>query len=61
MKPVLATLQGLWNKEDGAITVDWVVLTAIVAVFGGMMVGAMWDEVTTLGDQIGAFVGAREV
>ena len=39
--------------QDGAVTVDWVVLTAAVVVLGGVVGGAVSTGVNNLGNTIG--------
>jgi hypothetical protein len=48
-------------KEDGAVTVDWVVLTATMTVIGGMIVGMTIDGTTDVGNQIGSILTNKEV
>lgn len=61
MKASFAALRTMWNDEDGAVTVDWVLLTAIVVGFGGMAVGLLLDETSSLSEAIAAYISAREV
>lgn len=40
------------NDEAGAVTVDWVVLTAAMVVIGGSLVGAVNSGIATSGTNI---------
>ena len=43
-----------WMSDvDGAVTVDWVVLTAKMTVIGGVIVAMTVDGTTDVGNQIG--------
>lgn len=57
MKKVTA----FWTEEDGAITVDWVVLTAAVIALAMAAFTPVLGGVTSLGDAINAVLAALEV
>ena len=40
------------NCEDGAVTVDWVVLSATIVLFGAVMIGIYKDGVFNLSSSI---------
>ncbi|MFP1644492.1 hypothetical protein [Pontitalea aquivivens] len=61
MKTHFAALRLAWKDEDGAVTVDWVVLTAVVVGFGAMVVGLLFDGTSSLSEAIAAYLSAREV
>ena len=42
------------NDESGAVTVDWVVLTAALVLVGGTVLTAVSDGMGDLADDIGA-------
>ncbi len=46
---------------DGAVTVDWVVLTATLAVIGGIVVSMTVDGTTDVGNQIGTVLTNKPV
>ena len=49
------------KDEHGAVTVDWVVLTASL-VSMGMIVGvALWGETGGVSEMIASFIGSQEV
>ncbi|MDU8942949.1 Flp family type IVb pilin [Ovoidimarina sediminis] len=49
-------LKEFFRNEDGAITVDWVVLTAGACFFGVVIVGSIQSAVTDKSEGIGADV-----
>ena len=50
---MLKFIKNFRRDEDGAVTVDWVVLTAAVVVLGGVVGGAVSTGVNNLGNTIG--------
>lgn len=57
----LQALRNMRKDEDGAVTVDWVVLTAAVVSFG-MLVGAViWGQTGGLSKTIADYLGTTEV
>ncbi|MDU8942947.1 Flp family type IVb pilin [Ovoidimarina sediminis] len=49
------------DDEDGAVTVDWVVLTAAIVGLGVAVIGSVRTATTTLGDKISTAIDAQEV
>ncbi|MEY8097033.1 Flp family type IVb pilin [Falsihalocynthiibacter sp. S25ZX9] len=49
------------NDESGAVTVDWVVLTAAIVGLGVAVLATVKDGVTTLSETISTEVGAITV
>lgn len=49
------------TAEDGAVTVDWVVLTATMAVVGGIIVALTVDGTTDVGNQISTVLSEKTV
>jgi len=49
------------TDADGAVTVDWVVLTATMAVIGGVIVAMTVDGTTDVGNQIGTVLADKPV
>ena len=49
------------KDEDGAVTVDWVVLTAAVVGLGVAAYSAIETETANLASDIGATIGAEDV
>ncbi|WP_169836814.1 hypothetical protein [Thioclava marina] len=57
----LQALRNMRKDDDGAVTVDWVVLTAAVVSFG-MLVGAViWGQTGGLSKTIADYLGTTEV
>lgn len=46
------------NDEDGAVTVDWVVLTAAIVVLGGVVMAAIKGGVVTAASNIGNYLSS---
>lgn len=44
------------KREDGAVTVDWIVLTAAVVGLAVMIAIAMQDGTVSLGDKVAGFM-----
>ena len=49
------------NDEDGAVTVDWVVLTAAIVGLGVAVIASVRTATTTLGDKISTAVESQTV
>ena len=49
------------NDEDGAVTVDWVVLTAAVVALGGFAAAAITTGATDLSDSIWAYMDSLDL
>lgn len=63
-EPSLGIFQRVKNwcaDTDGAVTVDWVVLTATLAVIGGIVVSMTVDGTTDVGNQIGTVLAEKPV
>ncbi|MHC0053319.1 pilus assembly protein [Actibacterium sp. D379-3] len=54
-------IQNFHNDESGAVTVDWVVLTAAVVGLGLVVVSAADDGMSTLAGRISSEVGGMSV
>jgi len=48
------------KDEDGAVTVDWVVLTAAVVALAGAAYTAIEDGATSLTDSTGTFISDQD-
>jgi Flp pilus assembly pilin Flp len=48
------------NDEDGAVTVDWVVLTAAVVALAGAAYSSIESGATALTSTTGAFITAQD-
>ncbi|PTV96265.1 hypothetical protein C8J27_10259 [Rhodobacter aestuarii] len=63
MKPCICKTRLLKSihAEDGAVTVDWVVLTAAVVSLG-MIVGlVIWNNSGSIAQMIASYIGSQEV
>lgn len=49
------------RDEDGAVTVDWVVLTAIIGLIGAGIVAALSGETTRVGAETAAALARIEL
>jgi Flp pilus assembly pilin Flp len=54
-------LKKFHNDENGAVTVDWVVLTAAIVGLGLVVMQTVGDGVVSLGDDIAADVSGTTV
>lgn len=50
-----------WHDEKGAITIDWVVLTAAIIGLGLAVLALIGDGTMSLSDKLGLWLGAMEV
>lgn len=48
------------KSEDGAVTVDWVVLTAAIVSLAVAAILSIHGSTGNVGDVVGAWLGARE-
>jgi len=54
----------LWARlraEDGAVTVDWVVLTAAVVSMGMVIGSTIWGDTGGIASQIAEYIGTQSV
>lgn len=51
----------LASNEDGAVTVDWVVLTAGVVALGAMAVAAITGNLGTVGSKVSSFMASQTI
>lgn len=54
-------LRRLIRGEDGAVTVDWVVITAAIVLLASLVGNGIRDETIEAGERVGAQVAAMEV
>jgi len=57
----MSTLRNFLNDEDGAVTVDFVVLTAAICLLGFVVIFLFSDGATDLANRIQAFLENVEV
>ena len=54
-------ISDFFRAEDGAVTVDWVVLTASVVALG-MVVGAViWNNSNNISHDVATYIGAQKI
>ncbi|WP_093991396.1 Flp family type IVb pilin [Flavimaricola marinus] len=58
---MLNKLQRFRAEEDGAVTVDWVVLTAGLLILGILVVGSIQSGATETSGALGTQLGAAQV
>jgi Flp pilus assembly pilin Flp len=57
---LMTFLKSFKNDESGAVTVDWVVLTAAIVGLGMVVMGTVGDGITGLGEAIVTDLGTRQ-
>ena len=53
---MLTRIHSFWKEDDGAVTVDWVVLTAAIVAIGVAVTAAMTTSTTSLSNDIWAYM-----
>lgn len=53
---MLTRIHSFWKEDDGAVTVDWVVLTAAIVAIGVAVAAAMTTSTTSLSNDIWAYM-----
>ncbi|MDX8347278.1 hypothetical protein SLH49_04685 [Cognatiyoonia sp. IB215446] len=61
MNMIKAKLNALCDNEDGAVTLDFVVLVATIVLLGLAVVGAFDDETTALANNIASNIASVQV
>lgn len=54
-------IKSFWKAEDGAVTVDWIVITAAIVGLAVMGAGAAKDGINALGGKVATEVGDTDV
>ena len=49
------------HAEDGAVTVDWVVLTASVVSLGMIVGGVIWNNSNNISHDVATYIGTQKV
>lgn len=50
-----------FRAEEGAVTVDWVVLTASVVSLGALMGGMIWSNTDNAAMDVATFIGTQTI
>ena len=58
---MMTQLKRFCRQEDGAVTVDWVVLTAFLVGMTLIIIAGIMEAATDPADSLGAFLTAEEV
>lgn len=58
---MLKYIQKFIRREDGAVTVDWVVLTAAVVVLAGVAITSLQTASGGLGENVGDYLSNVEI
>lgn len=53
-------LARLANSEDGAVTVDWVVITAAIVVLASLLVNGIREETSAAAERVGTKISEVE-
>ena len=56
-----AILGGFAQREDGAVTVDWVVLTASICGLVVLAMAGLQGNMTSIGQQVENFLNTRSI
>ena len=54
-------LKDFLRRESGAVTVDWVVLTAAVVALAGLVIVSIQSSTGGLGESVGEYISSRPV
>jgi Flp pilus assembly pilin Flp len=58
---MMHTLRRFWNDETGAVTVDWVVITAAIVALGVAVTAAVTTGTENLSDSIWAYMDSLDL
>ncbi len=58
---MFSTIKIFFSKEDGAVTVDWVVLTAAIVGIAGMMYVLLNEGIQSVDEQTGQALSSIQV
>jgi hypothetical protein len=61
LNTLVSRLTSYSDNNNGAVTVDWVVLTAFMTIIGGVIVSMTVDGTTDVGNQISTVLSAKSV
>jgi len=58
---VIVSIRNFAHAEDGAVTIDWVVLTAAIVTLGIAVMLSVGGPTTDLADNVGSTVGDYDI
>lgn len=58
---VIARILKTIRDEDGAVTIDWVVLTASVVALGALVGAVIWNNTNNAAIDVATFIGSQGV
>jgi len=58
---VIISMKNFTRAEDGAVTIDWVVLTAAIVTLGIAVMLSVGGPTTDLADNVGSTVGDYDI
>jgi len=58
---MLRVIQGFWISEDGAVTIDWVVLTAAIVGLGTAVVVSISNGAVKSSNSLGSYLYKEDV
>ncbi|WP_319545164.1 hypothetical protein [Ruegeria conchae] len=58
---MFSTIKDFFSEEDGAVTVDWVVLTAAIVGIAGMMYVLLNEGIQSVDEQTGQALSSIQV
>ena len=61
MKKLLQKIAPRLCAEDGAVTVDWVVLTASVVALGALVGALIWSNTDNAAMDVATYIGTQKV
>jgi len=54
-------IKSFWKSDDGAVTVDWVVLTAAIVGLGLAVIATVSNGAMNQASGLGAYMGAQSI
>ncbi|MEO1952822.1 pilus assembly protein [Thioclava sp.] len=61
MRNLIENLKSTFCNEDGAVTIDWVVLTASLVALGFMATAILWTQTAGVSGKIATYVDGQQI
>lgn len=61
MTKMFCKLKDVFQEEEGAVTVDWVVLTSSLVALGFMATAMIWTQTAGVSGKIASYVDQQEL